>query len=123
MVASSGKLIVYYDGACPSCVKDRRFYERLAGRTGVDVEWFDITGRDQELSDLGIDPLAAMQELHVRDGEGTIHREMDAYILLMSRVVLLKPVAWLIALPFIRPVLAAVYHRWVTKRLRRTGRL
>ncbi|MCH8496989.1 MAG: DUF393 domain-containing protein [Marinobacter sp.] len=123
MAASDSKLIVYYDGACPSCVKDRRFYERLAGRTGDDVEWFDITGRDEALASLGIDPLAAMQELHVRDSEGIIHRELDAYILLMSRVSLLKPLAWFIALPLIRPVLAALYHRWVEKRLRKTGRI
>lgn len=123
MTASEDRLRVFYDGACPSCVRDRKFYERLAGRTGDAVEWVDITGRDEELKQLGIDPVAALQELHVEDGRGNIHRELDAYTLLMSRVWLLKPLAWLIGLPVIRPTLAKLYHRWVGERLERTGRL
>ena len=121
MTTPEERLRVFYDGACPSCVRDRKFYERLAGRTGDAVEWVDITGRDEELKQLGIDPVAALQELHVEDGRGSIHRELDAYILLMSRVWLLKPLAWLIGLPVIRPALAKLYHRWVGERLDRTG--
>ena len=123
MTTPEERLRVFYDGACPSCVRDRKFYERLAGRTGDAVEWVDITGRDEELKQLGIDPVAALQELHVEDGRGSIHRELDAYILLMLRVWLLKPLAWLIGLPVIRPALAKLYHRWVGERLERTGRL
>lgn len=117
------KLRVFYDGACPSCIKDRRMYERLAGRTGETVEWVDISGRDDELRQLGIEPQDALQELHVEDASGTIHRELDAYILLMSRVWLLKPLAWLISLPVIRPALAELYHRMVSKRLEQSGRM
>lgn len=123
MAASKERLRVFYDGACPSCVKDRKLYERLAGKTGESVEWVDITGRDEELKQLGIEPEAALQELHVEDGAGRIHRELDAYILLMSRVWLLKPLAWLIGLPLIRPALAKLYHRWVSDRLEKTGRM
>lgn len=117
MAKSTEKLLVYYDGACPTCVKDRRWYEKLAGKTGESVEWLDITGRDEELREQGIDPQAALQELHVRDQHGVIHREMDAYILLMSRVPVLMPLAWLIGLPGIRHVLARLYHAWVERRL------
>lgn len=123
MSKSEEKLFVFYDGACPSCVKDRERYERLAGSEGESVEWVDITGRDEELEQVGIDPQAALQELHVQDQHGRIHKEMDAYILLMSRTRWLKPLAWLIGLPVIRQVLAKLYHVMVTRRLRRTGRL
>lgn len=117
MTHAQDKLLVFYDGSCPACIKDRRWYEKLAGRTGESVEWLDITGRDEELRQQGIDPDKALRELHVKDGEGNIHRELDAYILLMSRVLILKPVAWLIGLPVIRPALARLYHRWVNRRL------
>lgn len=116
------QLTVYYDGACPRCVQDRHWYERVAGETGADVEWFDITGQDSVLRALGIDPQAALQELHVRDAEGRVHRELDAYILLMRRVPRLKPVAWLIGLPGLRQLLSWLYHRWVMRRLHRDGR-
>ncbi|WP_024459891.1 thiol-disulfide oxidoreductase DCC family protein [Marinimicrobium sp. LS-A18] len=115
-------LIVYYDGACPRCVADRQRYERLAGRAGEAVQWVDITGRDDELKQRGIDPDRALRELHVQDGEGQIHRELDAYILLMRKTRLLRPVAWLIGLPGIRGLLSRSYHAWVDRRLRKSGR-
>jgi len=123
MNPSNGKLKVYYDGSCPGCIKDRERYERLAGDKADQVQWTDITDRDDELKRKGIDPDAALQELHVEDERGQIHRELDAYILLMSRVPVLKPLAWLIGLPVIRPLLARLYHWMVNRRLRRTGRL
>lgn len=123
MTAASDRLRVYYDGSCPGCIRDRRHYEKLAGRAADSVEWVDITGRDEELRSVGIDPDAALQELHVQDSAGRIHRELDAYILLMARVPVLKPLAWLIGLPVIRPLLARAYHRMVTRRLERTGRM
>ena len=60
--------------------------------------------------ELGVDPEAALQELQVEDGQGNIHRELAAYILLMSRIWLLKPLAWRIGLPVIRPALTKVHH-------------
>ncbi|WP_328186263.1 thiol-disulfide oxidoreductase DCC family protein [Marinobacter sp. OP 3.4] len=123
MVDSSDRLRVYYDGSCPSCIRDREQYEKLAGDAGNNVEWVDITGRDEELRSVGIEPQAALKELHVEDGQGRIHREMDAYILLMSRVRLLKPLAWVMGLPVIRPLLARIYHWMVNRRLERTGRM
>lgn len=113
----STKLTVFYDGACSVCVRDRRWYEKLEGQTEASVEWLDITGRDEQLREQGIDPNQALRELHVKDSRGQVHREMAAYILLMARVPLLKPIAWLIGLPVIRPTLAWLYHRWVARRL------
>ena len=113
----STKLTVFYDGACSVCVRDRRWYEKLEGKTEDSVEWLDITGRDEELREQGIDPDKALRELHVKDSQGQVHQEMAAYILLMARVPLLKPIAWLIGLPVIRPTLAWLYHRWVARRL------
>lgn len=115
------KIIVYYDGACPQCVSDRQNYEKLAGEAGEEVCWFDITGREDELRKIGIDPHKALSELHIKDEHGQIVSELNAYILLMKRVALLKPVAWLIGLPLIRPLLANIYHRQVNRRLRKRG--
>jgi len=117
------KITVYYDGACPSCIKDRENYEKLAGKNGEDVCWFDITEQNAHLRNIGIDPHKALSELHVRDEHQQIVSELDAYIVLMSRVSLLKPLAWLIGLPVIRPLLSSLYHRMVNRRLRKSGRL
>ena len=113
----SNKLNVFYDGAFPVCVRERLWYQKLEGKTDDLVEWLDITGRDDELRQQGIAPDKALRELHVRDAQGQVHQEMAAYILLLARVPVLKPLSWLIALPVIRPTLAWLYHRWVARRL------
>ncbi len=119
----SDKVVVYYDGACPKCVKDRCRYEKMAGEQAAEVEWVDITGREEQLRQLGIDPQLALTELHVKDQDQRIVSELDAYILLMKRVPKLKLFAWLLGLPLIRPLLAKLYHWQVNRRLRRDGRL
>jgi len=123
MIRNARPLTVYYDAVCPACVRDRAWYEKLSAKTDDTVEWFDINGRDAELRAAGIDPAAALRELHVRDADGSIHRELDAYILLMSRVPTLRPLAWLIGLPGIRTVLSRLYRSWVLRRLRAENRL
>ncbi|MFP2768298.1 thiol-disulfide oxidoreductase DCC family protein [Oceanisphaera sp. KMM 10153] len=116
------KLVVFYDGSCEGCIKDRARYEHWAGTGGHDIYWFDITGREEVLLSLGINPYKALRELHVQTAEGEVFSELDAYILLMQRVPRLKPLAWLIGLPLIRPCLSWLYRTWVQLRLERQGR-
>ena len=85
--------------------------------------WFDITGQENRLRELGIDPQHALTELHVQDATGRIYSEIDAYIVLMRKVPILRPLAWVIGLPIIRPLLARLYHRQVILRLKKRGRL
>jgi predicted DCC family thiol-disulfide oxidoreductase YuxK len=120
---NNARITVYYDGACPRCIRDRQHYEKLSGPSRDQVCWFDITGQEKQLRKLGIDPQKALTELHVQDEHGRIFSELDAYILLMHKVPVLKPVAWLIGLPLIRPLLAKLYHRQVSRRLRKRGLL
>jgi len=126
MEQDNAKICVYFDGACPSCVKDRDSYLRLAGKAGQDVEWLDITHKDDELIALGINPNKAVKELHISitssNQDTQILSELDAYIVLMRRTTLLKPLAWLIGRPIIRPTLSILYHWLVSKRLTETGR-
>jgi len=123
MKTDKARISVYYDGACPQCVKDRQNYERLSGNTNTDIQWIDITGKETLLQALGIDPKKALMELHVKDENEDILREIDAYALLMSRVPILKPISIIISLPLIRPIVARIYHWQVNRRLRHTGRL
>lgn len=123
MTVQNGKIHVYYDGACPQCVRDRKRYQKLAGQAGESVCWIDITGQAQRLREMGIDPAKALSELYVKDRDERIVSELDAYILLMQHVPILKPVVWIIGLPLIRPLLAKLYHRMVNRRLRNSGRL
>ena len=116
-------ITVYYDGACPKCVKDRHLYEKLAGSAGKNVSWPDITGQAVRLRELGIDPQKAKIELHVKNENQQILSEMHVYILLMSKVPPLRPLAWQIGLPLIRPMVSKMYHLQVSRRLVDSGRI
>ncbi|KEA63558.1 hypothetical protein ADIMK_2337 [Marinobacterium lacunae] len=123
MPNTQDKIIVYYDGACPRCRRDRKNYEQLDPEADTPVEWFDITGRDRELIELGIDPRKALTELHIRTADGRILSELEAYRVLMARIPRYKLLGFIIGLPLIRPVASRLYHWWVTRRLRKQGRL
>ena len=123
MNRSDPKISVYYDGACPKCVKDRRNYERFAGKSKNNIQWIDITGKEDLLASIGIDPKKALMELHVKDENQQILSEIDAYVLLMSKVPVLKPLAMIIGFRLVRPVLSKFYHWHVHRRLRRSGRM
>ncbi|AOY60378.1 MULTISPECIES: thiol-disulfide oxidoreductase DCC family protein [Desulfococcus] len=122
MVRDKPRIRVYYDGACPQCVKDRRTYEKLSGRSKDDIQWIDITGKERFLRSMGIDPEKALKALHVQDENRQTLSEIDAYVLLMKRVPILKLPAMIIGLPWIRQVLSRLYRWSVNRRLRRTGR-
>jgi predicted DCC family thiol-disulfide oxidoreductase YuxK len=123
MSEDAKKITVYYDGACPQCIRDRRHYEKLAGKYREQIRWFDITGREEHLRELGIDPHKALTELHVRDEQGRILSELEAYRLLLRRIPLLRPLAWFLGFPILRPWLARLYRARVLRRLRNSGRL
>jgi predicted DCC family thiol-disulfide oxidoreductase YuxK len=123
MGETKSRITVFYDGACPSCVRDRERYVQWAGHADASVCWFDITGQEERLRELRIDPRRALTELHVMDEHQRIYSELDAYILLLDGIPRLKPLAWLIGQPWVRPWLARLYHGRVNRRLRRSGRL
>ena len=129
MNKNQSNLYVLYDGACPRCIKDRDNYSRIAGGYAVGVTWFDITDQDEKLKTWGIEPFKALTELHVIIGEcentekPRVVSELDAYIVLMRRVPILKPLAWLMGLKLVRPLLSKLYRKAVYRRLKCEGRL
>ena len=117
------KSTVFDDGAGPRCVRDRTQYEPWAGPASASVCGFDITGQDERRRALGLDPRRALTELHVLDEYPRVRSELEAQILLLNRVPRLKPLAWLIGQPGIRPGRARLSRWRVARRLRQSGRL
>lgn len=115
------KIRVYYDASCAGCRKDRKRYDQLAGEEAV--EWCDITGNDKLLKSQGISPEDAMIKLHIQTPEGVITNDIEAYVLLLSNIRWLKPLAWLLNLKWIKEALRFIYRKWVLHRLRKEGRI
>ncbi|MDQ7735203.1 DUF393 domain-containing protein [Halomonas sp. SpR1] len=113
---------VFYDAQCPLCRQERRRYERWSGRQADDVGWLDVSEHRQTLREKGVDPNTALRSLHVETAQGQLLEGIDAYRLLMARIPLLVPVAWIIGLPVIKPELRKLYDVWVKRRLKKQGR-
>ncbi|WP_447895634.1 MULTISPECIES: thiol-disulfide oxidoreductase DCC family protein [unclassified Vreelandella] len=121
-MSSARKINVYYDGQCPLCRRERRRFERLAGKRGRDVVWCDVAEYEQTLAKHGIARETALRSLHIELEDGRIIEGIDAYRLLMKRIPWLSPGAYIIGLPGIKQGLRRYYDHWVEKRLKRQGR-
>ena len=121
-------IVVLYDGACPTCVEDRKRYQswqQVKNETsGSDqVHWLDLNQAPDVLAQFSISEQAAISELHLIIDGKIVVKELDAYIVLFRQIPKFKIVAWLIGLPVIKPLLAKYYRYRVQKRLKRTNRL
>ena len=113
-------MIVFFDGQCSLCTKEVTRWRRAAFREPV--EWFDITGKEAELVELGIDPEQALLTLHTRTADGRIRTGIDSYILLLSQLPRWRWLGVLMGLPVIKPLLGWFYDRLTILRLKREGR-
>ncbi len=122
MTKTNEQVIIFYDGVCPVCQRYRRFYEYITSQKDKHITWFDITNEHTHLKRLGISHNEAEQELHLMLPNGELLVALDAYLFLLRRISWLKSVAWLLALPFIRPVFMKYYRFSVNRRLKKSGR-
>ena len=88
------KITVFDDGAGPRCVRDRAQDEPWTGPARASVCGFDITGQNERLRALGLDPHRALTERPGLDQHPRLRSELEAYILLLDRIPRLKPLAW-----------------------------
>ena len=95
------RLTVYYDGACPICTTEVRFYRAQAG--AEDIDWVNLKFASEE--DLkGLDREKALGRLHARDEKGEILDGVPAFAAAMERIprfarfgrlLGIPPVSWL----------------------------
>ncbi|MGO2241940.1 MAG: thiol-disulfide oxidoreductase DCC family protein [Halomonas sp.] len=119
---SKTSINIFYDAQCPLCRKERLRYERWLGHEADDIGWLDVSENEQTLRDKGADPAMALRSLHIETAQGELIEGIDAYRVLMRRISLLVPVAWILGLPGIKPGVRALYDRWVKRRLQKQGR-
>ena len=114
------KITVFYDGACPLCAREVAKWRKAPFLCQVD--WFDITGQDEELIRLGIDPAFALVELHTKTDDGQIRTSIESYALLLSELAHWRWLGKVISLPVVKSILKWVYDYLTKIRLKRDGR-
>lgn len=65
------KLKVYYDGACPLCQKEIRYYQRKDTRNKI--SWIDLTHSDEQALGPDLDKEAALRRFHARSPSGELY--------------------------------------------------
>ena len=121
MNMNMNKITVYYDGACPRCLREMAVYRWFDRRK--QVEWYNVVGNESALAAQGVNPDEALKKLHIRLPDGSIVRDVEAFAILWDQVPALRPLAWLSSPAPLRTLFRNWYGRLTLRRLRRQGRL
>ena len=92
-------LTVYYDGSCPLCDREIKFYQTKAG--AENVKWHDVAPLSSLDPTLGLTRRAALERFHVQTANGELLSGAAAFSQL-----------WL-SLPDWRPLGSFTGHRMV----------
>ena len=116
---STTAIDVFYDGACPVCLREVRMIRRLdrQGRVG----FTDIAAPDFEPDAAGIPMDDLMDRIHGRLPDGSVVTGVEVFRVIYTTL----GFSWLVALtrlPGIRQVLDVLYRWFARNRLRLTGR-
>ena len=117
--AFSNRFEVFFDGACPLCVKEMRVL-RWMDRRGR-LQFTDIAVPEFDAGAYGLTFDAFMAEMHGRLPDGTMLRGVEVFRQMYGRVGL-GPVVAFTRLPGVAWVLELAYRRFARNRLRLTGR-
>lgn len=110
---------VFYDGACPLCMREIRMLQRLdkRGRIG----FVDIAADGFDATSVGVSFQTLMDRIHGRLPDGSLVEGVEVFRRLYAAVGL-GPVVWMTRLPGIAHLLEAGYATFAKNRLRLTGR-
>ena len=101
-------LRVYYDGDCPVCRTEVRFYER---RDKVKaIVWMDINGLDDVQLPTGKSRAALLGKFHVLDDNGGWHVGVDAFAAIWKSLPLFRRLAWVFKAPGLRQLAQLGYR-------------
>jgi predicted DCC family thiol-disulfide oxidoreductase YuxK len=110
---------VFYDGACPLCVREIRFLRRLDRRGRI--RYTDISSEEFQAEDYGRTLGSFMSEIHGRLPDGTWVYGVEVFRRLYAAVGL-SPLIWVTRLPVVSGLLDSAYRVFARNRLRWTRR-
>lgn len=117
---TSEQVEVFYDGACPLCVREIDMLKKMDAPHG-NIRFTDIAASGFDASTLGIDYEALMSRIHGRLPDGTWIEGVEVFRRLYTAVGWGRAVA-LSRAPVIRGALELGYRVFAKNRLRWTGR-
>lgn len=115
-------ITVFYDGLCPLCIESvTRCRQMMPDQP---IHWFDITGQQEYLRHLGIDPTDALIELYLLTADGRIVKGIDSYSYLLRMMPYwhYRLLGLLLRFTPLHYVTTLYYRRSTVRRLRKSCR-
>lgn len=106
------KLVIWYDGACPLCIREIELMRRLDWRGAI--EFHDVSSPD---ADCPLDRKELLARFHASE-DGVMLSGAAAFAAMWRAVPLLKPFGWAARNPFILALLERLYIRFLAIRPR-----
>ncbi|NVK35009.1 MAG: DUF393 domain-containing protein [Rhodobacteraceae bacterium] len=105
---------VYYDGKCSLCSKEINYFKQRTPKHPI--LWHDIATHPEHLEDTGLSQSEALMFMRVRDATGTLHSEVDAFIVMWSQFSGWALLARALSVPGIYQLVGLVYRRFAAYR-------
>lgn len=119
--AEKKDLIVFYDGACPYCRTEIKWYQTLDKKNTI--HWVDITCDKAMLETHNIDYNKAMSELHVISSDGQYHIGVAGFFAIWSQLPYYRSISSIVRrFPFVIRVLNKGYKKFAVWRLQRNSK-
>lgn len=110
---------VFYDGACPLCMREIRMLQRLDRRQRI--RFVDIAADGFDATATGLSWETLMGRIHGRLPDGTLVEGVEVFRRLYTAVGF-GPLVALTRLPGVKQLLDVAYSAFAKNRLRLTGR-
>jgi predicted DCC family thiol-disulfide oxidoreductase YuxK len=110
---------VFYDGACPLCVREIDMLRRRDRRRKI--RFTDIAAAGFDAGSVGVSPEALMARIHGRLPDGTIIEGVEVFRRLYAAAGFERTVSFT-RLAGVAPILDAAYRAFAKRRLWLTGR-
>jgi len=108
---------VYYDGKCGLCSKEINFFKRRTPKHPI--LWHDIANDPAQLDGTGVSQAEALMFMHVRDAEGVMRTEVDAFIALWRQFSGWSLLSSFVSIPGIYQLAGVLYRMFAKVRFNR----
>lgn len=101
------KPMVFFDGNCPVCSREIRFYRRRRG--AEQIVWVDVNSCESATLPPGLDRASLLERFHVTDRQGNVNDGASAFIALWRELPGLKLLARIAGSKPVLPILEVLY--------------
>ncbi|MEP3045444.1 MAG: DUF393 domain-containing protein [Roseibium sp.] len=105
---------VFYDGKCGLCSREIAFFKKRTPKTPI--MWFDIARHPEQLEGTGLSQSDALMFMRVRDANGRMHSEVDAFIAMWGQFSGWSLIARLLSLPGVHTLAGRLYRKFAQYR-------